>query len=312
MAANASQTRLAELSASSAADTVAPSDAFPFQSKYMDVLGSQMHYIDEGSGNPVLFLHGNPTSSYLWRNIIPHLDGQARCIAVDLIGMGKSDHPDITYSYDDHYRYLSAFIEGLQLDSKVTLVIHDWGSALGFRWAHDHADRVRAIAFLEAMVKPMSVADMPGALRVMFPLMRTRLFGYLMVSVGNMFLNVMLQDLTHRKLSPAAKAYYKSAFPTVASRRAVEQWPREVPLDGTPANNHAVVIGYRRWMTETDVPMLMFHGDDGVAIKAAEVDWLRDNVTRLQIVDLGRGKHFMQETHPHAIGSHLSRWFGQL
>ena len=165
---------------------------------------------------------------------------------------------------------------------------------------------------MEAMVKPMSVTDMPGSLRVMFPILRTKLFGYLMVSVGNVFLNVMLQDLTHRKLTPAAKAYYKSAFPTIASRKAVEQWPREVPLDGTPDDNFAVVMGYRQWLTETDVPMLLFHGDNGVAIKEAEVVWARENITNLDVVDVGQAKHFMQETHPHTIGANLSRWFATL
>ncbi len=142
----------------------APS-AFPFESKYADVLGSKMHYVDVGEGDPIVFLHGSPTSSYLWRNIIPYLSPHARCVAVDLIGMGKSDHPGISYRFNDHYRYLSAFIDTLDLGSNVTLVIHDWGSALGFRWAHEHQDRVRAIAFMEAMVRPLSLGDMPGRWR---------------------------------------------------------------------------------------------------------------------------------------------------
>jgi len=289
-----------------------PSAAFPFQSKYIDVLGSKMHYIDEGEGEHILFLHGNPTSSYLWRNIVPHLSGQGRCIAVDLIGMGKSDHPDIPYRFDDQYRYLCAFVDALGIGSNLTLVIHDWGSALGLRWAHEHASSVRAIAFMEAMIKPMSIKDMPGSLRVMFPILRTRLFGYLMVSVANVFLKQMLQDLTHAKLTPEAKAYYNSAFPTVASRKAVEQWPREVPLDGTPADNNAVVVGYRQWLTETDVPKMLFYGDDGVAIKEAEVAWCRENLSNLTVVDVGHARHFMQETHPELIGTNLSRWFATL
>lgn len=126
-------------------------------------------YIDEGEGDPILFLHGNPTSSYLWRNIIPHLSGQGRCIAPDLIGMVKSDHPDSAYRYDDQYRYLSGFIENLGIGSNVTLVLHDWGSGLGFRWAHDHADDVKAIAFMQAMIKTMSFADMPRSFRNSVP-----------------------------------------------------------------------------------------------------------------------------------------------
>jgi len=289
-----------------------PSDDFPFESKYIDVLGSKMHYVDVGEGDPILFLHGNPTSSYLWRNIIPHLEGQGRCIAVDLIGMGKSDHPDLPYRYDDHYRYLSAFIEELGIGSNLTLVIHDWGSGLGFRWAHEHEESVKAIAFMEAMVKPMSIADMPRSLRFMFPVLRTKAMGWLMVSVGNVFLNQMLQDLTHQKLSPAAMAYYKSAFPTIASRKAVEQWPREVPLDGNPADNFAVIAAYREWLTRTAVPKLLFHGNNGVAIKAPEVAWARETLSNLQVVDVGDAKHFMQETHPTLIGSELAKWHAAL
>jgi len=282
---------------------------FPFESKFVEVLGSKMHYIDEGDGDPILFLHGNPTSSYLWRNIIPHLSGQGRCIAPDLIGMGKSDHPNIPYRYDDHYRYLCGFIDALELGSNVTLVIHDWGSGLGFRWAHDHADDVKAIAFMEAMIKTMSLADMPGSLRMAFRMMRAPVSGWLMVSVGNIFLKKMLPDLTHAKLSPEALAYYRSAFPTIASRKAVLQWPREVSLDGKPADNTVVIEAYREWLTRTDVPKLLFYGNAGVAIKEAEVAWCRENLSNLDIVDLGDGIHFLQETHPETIGSELSRWY---
>jgi haloalkane dehalogenase len=293
-------------------DTQEISADFPFESKYVDVHGSKMHYIDEGEGDPILFLHGNPMSSYLWRNIVPHLSGQGRCIAPDLIGMGKSDHPDIAYRYDDQYRYLCGFIENLGIGSNVTLVIHDWGSGLGFRWAHDHPDDVKAIAFMEAMIKTMSLADMPASLRLPFRMMRAPVTGWLMVSVANIFLKKMVPDLTHAKLSPAALAYYRSAYPTISSRKAILQWPRELALDGKPADNFAVVEAYRQWLTETEVPKLLFHGNDGVAIKEPEVAWCRENLSNLDIVDLGDGIHFLQETHPHTIGSELSTWYAGL
>jgi haloalkane dehalogenase len=293
-------------------DTQEISADFPFESKYIDVHGSKMHYIDEGEGDPILFLHGNPMSSYLWRNIVPHLSGQGRCIAPDLIGMGKSDHPDIAYRYDDQYRYLSGFIENLGIGSNITLVIHDWGSGLGFRWAHDHPDDVKAIAFMEAMIKTMSLADMPASLRLPFRMMRAPVTGWLMVSVANIFLKKMVPDLTHAKLSPAALAYYRSAYPTISSRKAILQWPRELALDGKPADNFAVVEAYRQWLTETEVPKLLFHGKDGVAIKEPEVAWCRENLSNLDIVDLGDGIHFLQETHPHTIGSELSTWYAGL
>jgi haloalkane dehalogenase len=291
------------------ADTQEISAAFPFESKYIDVLGSKMHYIDEGEGDPILFLHGNPMSSYLWRNIIPHVQGQARFIAVDLIGMGKSDHPDIPYRYDDQYRYLSAFIDNLGIGSNVTLVIHDWGSALGFRWAHDHADDLKAIAFMEAMIRTLSLDDMPGSLRMAMRMMRAPGTGWLMVSVANIFLKKMVPDLTYAEISPEALAYYRSAYPTIASRKAIRQWPREIPLDGKPADNVAVVQAYRQWLTQTEVPKLLFHGNAGVGIKEPDVAWCRENLSNLDIVDLGDGIHFLQETHPETIGTQLSKWY---
>ncbi|MHA1548884.1 MAG: haloalkane dehalogenase [Alphaproteobacteria bacterium] len=292
--------------------TEAAPSAFPFESRFVEVLGSQMHYVEIGEGDPILFIHGNPTSSYLWRNIIPHVSGQARCIAVDLIGMGKSDHPDIAYRYDDQYRYLNAFIDALGIGSNLTLVIHDWGSGLGFRWAHEHANDVRAIAFMEGMIRPMSYADLPGSLKVVMRLMRTSFFNWLMVGVGNLFLRKLLPDLTHGKMRPETLAYYRSAYPSVASRRAVRQWPREVPFDGQPADNHAVVAAYREWLTRTDIPKLLLHVDDGVSIKGPEIAWCGENLANLDIVDLGPGKHFLQETHPDAIGRELSAWYTTL
>ena len=251
-------------------------------------------------------------SSYLWRNIIPHLSSQGRCLAPDLIGMGKSDHPDIPYRYDDHYRYVSGFISALGIGSNLTLVIHDWGSALGFRWAHEHESGVKAIAFMEAMVRTMSLDDMPGSLRVAFRMMRSPGIGWLMISVANIFLKKMLPNLTHAKMSPEALAYYAAAFPTVASRKAVRQWPAEVPLDGSPADNVAVVEAYREWLTRTEVPKLLFYGNAGVAIKDAEVAWCRENLSNLEVVDLGEGIHFLQETHPEKIGRALSKWYAGL
>lgn len=193
--------------------------------------------------------------------------------------MGKSDHPDIAYRYDDQYRYLSGFIENLGIGSNVTLVIHDWGSGLGFRWAHDQAEDVKAIAFMEAMIKTMSLADMPASLRIPFRMMRAPVTGWLMVSVANIFLKKMVPDLTHAKLNPMALAYYGSACPTIASRKAILQWPRELPLDGKPADNVVVVEAYLQWLTQTEVPKLLFHGNDGVAIKVPDVAWCREHLS---------------------------------
>jgi haloalkane dehalogenase len=288
------------------------SAAFPFESKFIEVNGSNMHYIDVGEGDPILFVHGNPTSSYLWRNVIPHVSGQARCIALDLIGMGKSDHPDIPYRYDDHYRYLSGFIDELGIGSNLTLVIHDWGSGLGFRWAHEHEDDVRAIAFMEAMIRGLSLDDMPGSLAMAMRMMRWPVSGWLMISVANIFMRKMLPDLTYAKMSPEVLAYYRSAYPTIASRKAVREWPRELPLDGSPADNSAVVASYQEWLTRTELPKLLFYGNAGVSIKEADVEWCREHLANLETVDLGDGIHFLQETHPDTIGTELSKWYAKL
>lgn len=285
---------------------------FPFESKYVDVHGSRMHYIDVGEGEPVLFLHGNPTSSYLWRNVVPHLSAQARCIAPDLIGMGKSAHPNIPYRYDDHYRYVSGLIDELGIGANLTLVIHDWGSALGFRWAHEHEDRVRGIAFMEAMLAPLTWEKMPSDFRRGFRMMRTRGLGWLMISVGNVFLKKMLPDMVHRGLTAQAQAYYESAFPSVASRKAVRRWPQEIPINGKPAGNHAVVASYGEWLQKTPLPKILFHGAPGIIIRAEEVAWCRENLANLEIVDIGDGLHFIQEDNPSLIGAELSKWFAAL
>jgi len=284
------------------------SSRFPFESKFVEVHGSKMHYVDVGEGEPILFLHGNPTSSYLWRNVIPHLSGQGRCIAVDLIGMGKSDHPDIPYRYDDHYRYVSGFIDALGIGSNLTLVIHDWGSGLGFRWAHEHESSVRGIAFMEAMIAPLTWAKMPANFRTAFRMMRSPGIGWLMISVANMFINKMLPDMVHRGLSAEAQAYYASAFPNIASRKAVRQWPREVPISGSPADNVAVIKAYGEWLTRTKLPKILFHGSPGIIIRPQEVAWCRENMANLQTVDIGDGLHFIQEDNPHLIGAELAKW----
>ena len=285
---------------------------FAYDSRFVEVHGSKMHYVEVGEGDPILFLHGNPTSSYLWRNVIPHVSRQGRCIAPDLIGMGKSDHPDIPYRYDDQYRYLRGFVDAVGLGSNVTLVLHDWGSGLGFRWAHDHHDRVKGIAFMEAMIKPLRWDDIPGRARVPIRMMRAPGIGWLLASVGNMFIKKMLPDMIERKLDEEELAYYASAFPTVSSRQAVRQWPREIPIGGKPADNHSAVSAYAKWLRETDLPKILFHASPGGVISDDEVEWCRANLANLTTVDAGVGYHFIQEDNPHLIGSELAKWHSTL
>ncbi len=284
------------------------SAAFPFASRYADVLGSRMHYIEEGEGEPVLFLHGQPTSSYLWRNIVPLVSPHARCIAPDLIGMGRSDKPDIGYQFADHARYLDTFIEGLGLE-RVTLVIHDWGSGLGFHWAKRHPDRVRGIAFMEAILEPATWAGFRREFRLPFRMMRAPGVGFLMISVANVFVKQILPQSVVRTLTTEEMEVYSAPYPTVASRRPVRQWPTQIPIDGHPAVMHEIVSAYNAWLQQTDVPKLLLHAQPGAIVTPRLVRWCRDSLKSLETANLGEGLHYLQEDHPRAIGERVARWY---
>lgn len=284
------------------------SEEFPFDSKFAEVLGSKMHFIEEGEGDPVLFLHGNPTSSYLWRNIIPHLTPHARCIAPDLIGMGKSDKPDIGYRFADHSRYIEEFIRNLGL-TNVTLVVHDWGSALGFHYAMRHAENIKGIAFMEAMVKPPSWRGKPFGVQVGIRLFRLPVFGYLMVNVLNLFIRQMLPSLIVRKLTDAEKAFYAAPFPTAASRVPLRRWPCEVPLNRKPANMHKLMTDYCERLQQSDIPKLLLYATPGAAIDSEQVAWCEENLPNLKTVGVGEGLHYIQEDNPEQIGKELSEWY---
>jgi len=287
------------------------SSDFPFESKYLDIKGSKMHYIDVGQGDPILFLHGNPTSSYLWRNIIPYVQSNARCIAPDLIGMGKSDKPDIAYTFEDHYDYLGKFVEGLDLKN-ITLVIHDWGSALGFHYANSHRDNIKGIAFMEAMLEPLTWSAMPPNMRMPVKMMRTPLIGWLIISVANVFVKKMIPDMIDRKLSKEEFEYYKKPYATIASRKPVRVWPMEIPIDGKPKRVYEKVDAYSKWLRESDIPKLCFHAQPGAILRVEGVDSIKDNLPNIKMVDIGKGIHFIQEDNPHLIGSELAEWYRTL
>jgi haloalkane dehalogenase len=284
---------------------------FPYDSKFVTVHGSKMHFIEEGEGDPVLFLHGNPTSSYLWRNIIPHLKPHARCIAPDLIGMGKSDKPDLGYRFFDHAPHVDGFIEAMELEN-VTLVLHDWGSGLGFHYARRHAGNVKALAFMESIMRPSSWSGFPKDFKLGFRLMRTPGIGWFMISVMNMFVKQILPQAMVRELSTDEKAYYGAPFSTVSSRKPVRQWPLEIPIDGKPADMQKVVSDYSRWLQETELPKLLFYASPGGIIEATTLAWCRENLPNLQTVDIGEGIHFVQEDNPHLIGEELANWYQAL
>ncbi len=284
---------------------------FPFESKYVTVQGSRMHYIDEGSGDPILFLHGNPTSSYLWRNIIPHLTPHGRCIAPDLIGMGKSDKPDLGYRFVDHARYVDGFIEALGLEN-ITFVIHDWGSALGFDYAMRHEASVKGLAFMEAIIRPSSWAQFPKDFKMGFKLMRTPGRGWLMISVANVFVKQILPQAIVRELTTEEKARYAEPFPTVKSRKPVRVWPLEVPIDGKPADVAALVSANCEKLQASELPKLLFYATPGGIIDAAAVTWCAEHLPNLQTVDIGDGIHYLQEDNPRLIGEKLATWYQAL
>ncbi len=287
------------------------STAFPFSSHYLEVHGSNMHYIDEGAGDPILFLHGNPTSAYLWRNIIPYLAEQGRCIAPDLIGMGQSDKPDIPYRFFDHYAYLSAFIEQLDL-TNITLVIHDWGSGLGFHYAHQHPDHIKGIAFMEAIFQPTSWSQFPSGYRLGFRLMRTPYIGWFMISVGNFFISQLMPGAIVRTLRPEEIAQYNAPYPTVKSRKPIRVWPEEIPIDGKPTDVHEAVAAYNVWLQESQIPKLLFYAEPGGLINIKSATWIENHFPNTEAINIGPGLHYLQEDNPHLIGEKLAEWHQRL
>jgi haloalkane dehalogenase len=283
------------------------SEDFPFESKYVTVKGSKIHYIDEGSGDPILFLHGNPTSSYLWRNVIPYLQGKGRCIAPDLIGMGKSDKPNINYGFKDSYDYLNAFIEKLGLKN-ITLVLHDWGSALGFNYAYKHQNNIKGIAFMEAMFKTFEFSQFPTDIRIAMRMMRTPITGYLMVNVANIFIKKMIPDMIVRQLTKKEMAMYAEPYKTISSRTPLLAWPKDVPIAGKPKYSHDTVTEYVKWLKMTDIPKLCLHVEPGIAIKKEDAEWIEQNMKNTKMVHLGKGLHYIQEDYPDEIGSEIAQW----
>lgn len=285
---------------------------FPYESNYIEVHGSKMHYVDEGSGDPILFLHGNPTSSYLWRNIISHLTPLGRCIALDLIGMGKSDKPDIEYRFFDHVKYVEGFVEELGLSS-ITLVIHDWGSGLGFHYARRHESNVKGIAFMEAMLMPIPSWDaMPEDGRQLFQAFRTPEIGWDMIVNQNVFVEQVVPNAIVRKLTEEEMNHYREPFKEPASRKPVWRWPNEIPIAGEPPDVVEVVEAYDQWLQRTELPKLLFYSKMGVVLPAPMVEWCRQNLENLKAVDIGPGIHYLQEDNPHLIGSELAAWYSSL
>ena len=273
----------------------------------LPILDSTVHFRDSGEGDPIVFLHGNPTSSYLWRNVIPRLEDEGRCLAPDLIGMGRSGKPDIEYRFVDHARYLDAWFDALDL-RRVTLVVHDWGSALGFHWARRHPDRVAGIAFMEGIVKPLGWEEWPSAARELFKAFRTPGVGEDLILNKNVFVERVLPGSILRKLREDEMNAYRLPFLDARSRRPVWRWPNEIPIDGEPKDVVEIVEAYARWLGESDVPKLLLAFEPGAILGPELVEWCRNHVKRLEVRSLGPGSHFVQEDQPEAIGDAVKAW----
>ncbi len=291
--------------------SAAVKSAFDFRSHFIEVLGSRLHYIDTGpaagSDEVVLFLNGNPTSSYLWRNIIPHVAPGARCIAPDLIGFGRSDKPDIDYRFADHVRYIDAFIEALGL-GRVTLVIHDWGSAIGLHWARRHAERVNGIAMMEFIAPVPAWSDWPEHLQPVFQAFRTPGQGEEMVIGQNIFIEQVLPGAVVRGLTDAEMAHYRAPFVDPASRRPLLAFPRQLPIAGEPADVVAVAEAYMAWLATSPVPKLLFWGTPGVLVTPALAARYAQTFPHLTSVDIGPALHYVQEDFPDRIGTGIAAW----
>src|ERR1700760_2575061 len=274
----------------------------------VEVLDSYLNYRDAGTGDiPVVFLHGNPVSSYLWRNVIPHVSGQTRCLAPDLIGMGESGKPDIAYRLADHVRYLDAWFDAMSLNDAV-LVGHDWGGTLAMDWATRHPGRVRGIAVTETFLRPVRSEELAPPVAGLFRAYRSPQ-GEKMVMEDNMVIEVNLAGGA-RELSATDLDVYRAPFREPASRKPVLAWTRECPLDGEPADVVEVVLGYGRWMAGTPgVPKLIMAVEDGVGLGSPEViGWAAESFAAVEVESVGPGGHQIPEDQPAAIGAAIAGW----
>jgi haloalkane dehalogenase len=286
--------------------------ADPHLRRRVRVLDTELAYVDTGRGKPVVLLHGNPTSSYLWRNIIPHLAATHRCLAPDLVGMGESGRSaDGRYQLVDHARYLDAwFGETLGSTGGVTLVVHDWGSALGFHWARRHPERVRALVYMEAIVRPLTWAEWPEPARKIFQGMRSPA-GEEMVLQKNVFVERILPLSVLRGLTEAEMAVYRRPYLEAGeSRRPTLTWPRQIPIDGEPADVVAIVDAYARWLATSRVPKLFVNAEPGVILTGPQRDFCRTWPEQQEITV--KGSHFVQEDSPHEIGRAIAGFLARL
>ena len=289
-------------------------EAMSYQKKSLAVNGYDMSYVDEGEGEPIVFLHGNPTSSYLWRNIIPYCEQMGRCIAPDLIGMGDSDKLSPSgperYRFVEHRDFLDALLAALGVERNITLVIHDWGSALGFDWANRHREAVKGIAYMEAVVRPLTWDEWPTVIKPVFQGFRSPA-GEKMVLEDNVFIEQVLPGAIIRKLNETEMNHYRAPFINAGEdRRPTLTWPRQIPIDGEPEDVVAIVKSYGEWLSQSQIPKLFINADPGAILRGAPRDFCRSWPAQTEVTVTGT--HFIQEDSPDEIGQAIASWLETL
>lgn len=286
----------------------------PATQQFATINGKRIAYLEAGSGDPIVLLHGNPTSSYLWRNVIPHLEGLGRVIAPDLIGQGDSEKlPESEgserYSFQVAFDYLDGLLKHIAADQNVTLVLHDWGSGLGFHWASQNPQAVKGIAYMEAIVAPLSWQDWPESARGIFQGFRSDK-GEDLVLTRNLFVEGVLPSSVLRDLSEEEMAHYRAPFDTPANRQPTLNWPRQIPIDGEPPHMVSLVEAYGAFMAESPIPKLFINAEPGSILVGAQRDFCRrwPNQTEVTV----EGLHFIQEDSPEAIGRAIADWYPTL
>lgn len=283
---------------------------YPFESRYLDVNAQRMHYIEQGSGPTVLLLHGNPTWSYMYRNVIPHLAGNSRCIAVDLIGFGLSDKTDIGYSFLEHVDFVTRFIEKLGLKD-IAIVGHDWGATIGLQYAANHADNVTAVALIEPQAlypfKDWS-AFSPQESRELFQMLRDPLTGWAFMRDHNVFVEGMPSIIVNRTFTLEEHAYYREPFVNPAHRRSTWMFPNQIPIEGQPSEVLQAVELRNEWFTQSMLPKLLVYATPGCTVREPQIEWCKMNLSHLALRDIGNGFHHLTEENPHAIGEAIEQW----
>ena len=282
-----------------------------FDKSSVNIDGQKLAYIDVGEGTPIVMLHGNPTSSFLWRNIIPHLNDLGRVIVPDLIGHGDSDKLPVSmspdrYKFENTFKYLDKLLNKLEINNDITLILHDWGSALGFYWAMKNPEKIKAICYMEAIVSPINWSDWPEQARGIFKGFRSAK-GEDLILKRNMFIEAVLPSSIIRKLTKDEMDEYRKPFLNENDRQVTLNWPRQIPIEGEPSHMFRLVSSYADWISnDGDIPKLFINADPGSILIGKQREFCRGWKNQIEVTV--NGLHFIQEDSPHEIGGAISSW----